>query len=74
MNTSVTVGDRVSWNSSQGEVRGRVIQRKSSDFIFDNQKFTASAEDPSFIVESDKTGSRAAHRGEALHRITRRRH
>ena len=74
MSTSVTVGDRVSWNTSQGETRGRVIQRKSNDFIFDGQQFRASVDEPAFIVESDKTGSRAAHRPEALHRLNRRRH
>ena len=57
-----------------GEARGRVIQRKSADFIFQGQKFTASVDEPAFIVESDKTGSRAAHRPEALHRLNRRRH
>ena len=60
------VGDRVSWNTSQGRTRGKVVERKTSDFEFADQKFTASASEPSFIVESEKTDARAAHKGSAL--------
>jgi hypothetical protein len=62
----VAVHDHVSWNTSQGRTRGKVVERRSSDFTFDGQHFTASADEPSFIVESDKTGARAAHKGSAL--------
>ena len=59
-------GDRVSWNTSQGRTRGKVIERKTSDFEFADQHFTASSTEPAFIVESEKTGARAAHKGSAL--------
>lgn len=59
-------GDRVAWNTSQGETRGHVVERRSSDFEFANQHFTASEEDPAYIVESEKTGKRAAHKESAL--------
>jgi hypothetical protein len=62
----VAVGDRVSWNTSQGRTHGRVVERKTSDFEFDGQKFTASKDEPAFIVESEKTGAKAAHKGSAL--------
>ena len=62
----VAVHDRVSWNTSQGRTRGRVVERRTSDFTFDGQHFTASAGEPAFIVESEKTGARAAHKGSAL--------
>jgi len=63
------VGDRVSWNTSQGRTRGKVVERKTSDFEFADQKFTASAEEPSFISESEKTDARAAHKGSALRKL-----
>lgn len=62
----VAVQDRVSWNTSQGRTRGKVVERRTSDFTFDGQRFTASEEEPAFIVESEKTGARAAHKGSAL--------
>ncbi|KQX05537.1 MULTISPECIES: DUF2945 domain-containing protein [unclassified Leifsonia] len=62
----VAVHDRVSWNTSQGRTRGRVVERRTSDFTFDGQHFTASTDEPAFIVESEKTGARAAHKGSAL--------
>ncbi|MEJ3405622.1 DUF2945 domain-containing protein [Rathayibacter sp. YIM 133350] len=62
----VAVNDRVSWNTSQGRTRGQVVERRTSDFTFEGQHFTASEDEPTFIVESEKTGARAAHKGSAL--------
>jgi hypothetical protein len=67
--TELHVGDRVSWGTSQGRTHGVVKERKTKDFTFDGQHFTASADDPAFIVESEKTGAQAAHKGGALRRL-----
>lgn len=67
--TDIAVGDRVSWNTSQGRTRGKVVERKTADFTFAGQQFTASKDSPSFIVESEKSGDRAAHRGSALRKL-----
>jgi hypothetical protein len=67
--TDLRVGDRVSWNTSQGRTRGKVVERKTADFEFAGQHFTASTGDPSFLVESEKSGDRAAHRGSALRKL-----
>ena len=64
------IGDRVSWNTSQGRTRGRVVERKTRDFEFAGQHFTATSDDPSFLVESEKSGDRAAHKGSALRRLS----
>ena len=63
-------GDRVSWNSPQGRTHGTISERRTSDFTFDGQKFTASSDEPSFIVESEKTGAKAAHKGSALKKLS----
>lgn len=60
------VGDRVSWNTPQGRTQGKIVERKESDFTFDGQHFTAGTDEPSFIVESQKSGSRAAHHESTL--------
>ena len=63
---SLKKGDRVRWNTSQGETSGTVVQRRTKDFTFAGQKFTASAEEPAYIVESASSGKRAAHKHSAL--------
>lgn len=60
------VGDQVSWNTSQGRTHGTVVERRTKDFHLAKQKFTASEDSPMYIVESDKSGHRAAHKGDAL--------
>ena len=60
------IGDKVSWDTSQGRTHGRIVERRTKDFQLAKQKFTASEDDPKFIVESDKTGAKAAHAGSAL--------
>ena len=59
-------GDKVSWNTSQGETHGKVVERKTKEFTFDGQKFNASDDDPYAIVESDKSGKQAAHKESSL--------
>lgn len=62
-------GDRVSWSTSQGRTHGEVVEKKTSDFEFADQRFTASPDDPAYIVRSQKTGAKAAHKGSALRRL-----
>lgn len=66
MTKNLSKGDRVSWNTSQGRTHGHIVERRTKDFTFDGQHFTASEDEPSYIVESDKSGKRAAHKGDAL--------
>ena len=63
------IGDRVSWGTEQGRTQGVIKERKTKDFQFANQKFTASEDEPAFIVESEKTGSKAAHKGTSLRKL-----
>ena len=70
MTEELAKGDRVSWNTSQGRTRGTVVQRRTRDFEFADQHFTASADEPAYIVESDKSGDRAAHKRSALRKLS----
>lgn len=67
--SSLSIGDRVSWNTPQGRTRGRIVERGEKDFEFAGQHFTASSNEPAFLVESEKTEARAAHKGSALRRL-----
>ena len=60
------IGDHVTWGTSQGKTEGKIVDKKTKDFQFDKQHFKASEDEPKFIVESDKTGARAAHAESAL--------
>ncbi len=55
----VNVADRVSWMISQVRTRGEIEERRTTDFQFDGQTFTASENEPAFIVKSEKSGKRA---------------
>ena len=61
-------GSTVAWNTSQGETHGTVREKRTSDFTFEGQQFRPTDDDPYYIVESDKTGARAAHKESALRR------
>ena len=64
--TNLKKGDRVKWNTSQGETSGHVVERRTKDFQFARQQFTATPDEPTYIVESSASGKRAAHKGDAL--------
>ena len=61
-------GDRVSWNTSQGKTHGKVVKKLTSDIQVKGTKVTASENDPSYLVESEKSGEEAAHKPDALER------
>ncbi|WP_309103025.1 DUF2945 domain-containing protein [Microbacterium sp.] len=62
-------GDRVSWSTSQGRTQGTVEEKRTKDFQFAGQHFTASEDEPAYIVTLEKSGAKAAHRGSALRRL-----
>ena len=66
MTTTFKQGDRVRWNTSQGETHGKVVRKLTSDTKIDDHQVRASEDDPQYLVESDKTGARAAHKPDAL--------
>ncbi|MDT0180391.1 DUF2945 domain-containing protein [Microbacterium sp. ARD31] len=69
MTENLRKGDRVSWGTPQGRTQGEVVERRTRDFEFEGQTFTASDDEPSFIVESEKSGRRAAHKGASLRKL-----
>lgn len=59
-------GDKVAWRTSQGETQGTVRKKQTSRTKIKGHTVDASEDDPQYIVESDSTGAKAAHRPEAL--------
>ena len=62
-------GDRVSWNTSQGRTQGKVVRKLTSDCNVEGHDVRASKDEPQYLVESEKTGARAAHKPGALRRL-----
>ena len=63
---AMSKGDTVHWNTPQGRTTGTTVHRRVSEFTFEGQTFTASDDDPYWIVESSKTGAKAAHKESSL--------
>lgn len=59
-------GDAVTWSSSQGTVKGKVVREQTTPTTIKGHKVAASPDNPQLIVRSDKTGATAAHKPEAL--------
>ncbi|MHA3702290.1 DUF2945 domain-containing protein [Jatrophihabitans sp. YIM 134969] len=62
----ISKGDEVTWNTSQGKTHGKVVEVKHAEFTFDGQKFKASDDEPYVIIESDKSGKKAAHKASSV--------
>ena len=63
---AISKGDEVSWNTSQGTTHGKAVEKRVKEFTFEGQKFKASDDEPYWIVESAKTGAKAAHKESSL--------
>ena len=59
-------GDKVGWDSSGGHSTGKVVRKLTSPTKIKGHKVAASKENPEYLVESDKSGARAAHKPSAL--------
>lgn len=61
-------GDKVRWNTSQGETHGVVVRKLTRATDIKGHHVAASADDPQYLVRSDKSGDEAAHKPGALKR------
>jgi len=71
MSDELKKGDRVEWETPQGKTAGKVKEKVTGERRIGNRgqkgtKVKGSEEDPRYVVESEKSGKRAAHRREAL--------
>lgn len=66
MAKSLKSGDQVKWTTSQGETSGKVVKKQTSPTKIKSHKVAASKDNPQYIVESEKSGKRAAHKPSEL--------
>lgn len=62
-------GDKVKWNTAQGETTGKVEKKLTSPTDIKGHHVAASKDNPEYLVKSDKTGKEAAHKPDALENI-----
>lgn len=68
MAESLSKGDKVEWSTSQGKTTGKVVKKQTTNTKIKGNEVKASTSDPQYIVESSKSGKRAAHKPEQLHK------
>ena len=59
-------GDKVRWNTTQGETHGTVEEVVTSTTKVKGHVAQATKENPEVLVKSDKSGKQAVHKREAL--------
>ena len=59
-------GDHVTWDASQGKIEGTVEKKLTSTTKIKGHTAKATKEDPQYMVKSDKTGAKAAHKPDEL--------
>lgn len=70
MAKSVKVGDTVGWDSSGGHSTGKVVKKLTKPMTIKGHKVAASPDNPEYLVESEKSGGRAAHKASALKKLS----
>ncbi len=66
MAKTLSKGDKVEWDTSQGKTHGEVVKKQTTETHIKTHKVAASKDDPQYIVKSAKSGKTAAHKPEEL--------
>ena len=66
MTKTLKAGDKVAWNTSQGETQGEVVKTLTKPAKIKTHKVAASKYNPEVLVKSDKSGALAAHKPGSL--------
>ena len=67
--TEFKKGDKVKWNTAQGETTGEVEKKLTAPIDIKGHHIAASKDHPEYLVKSDKSGKQAAHKPDALEKI-----
>jgi hypothetical protein len=71
MTREFKVGDHVTWNSEAGFVSGTIRKVHTKNVDYKGHTHHASADDPQYEIDSDKTDHIALHKGAALKKSRR---
>jgi len=65
-------GDHVEWETSQGKTTGKVEKKLTDSTQIKGHKVKATKNDPEYLVETDESHKKAAHKPETLHKISKK--
>ncbi|HEY8562971.1 MAG TPA: DUF2945 domain-containing protein [Pyrinomonadaceae bacterium] len=63
---SLKKGDAVEWETPQGTTSGKVEKKLTAPTKIKGHRVAASEDNPEYLVKSDKSGGKAAHKAESL--------
>jgi hypothetical protein len=66
MTKSLKAGDKVKWDTPQGETHGKVVKKVTSTAKAGGHTAKATKDDPQYRVKSDKSGKEAIHKPDEL--------
>lgn len=66
--TEFEKGDHVTWSSHGSDAEGVVVRKITEDTEAAGRTVRASADEPQYLVRSDKSGGEAVHKPSALRR------
>lgn len=66
MTKELKKGDKVRWNTSQGETHGTVVKKVTRTEHVKGHVAEATKDEPQYRVKSDKSGKEAIHKPEEL--------
>ena len=70
MTKDLKAGDKVEWDHSQGTTTGKVVKKLTQPCDIKGHHVAASPENPEYLVQSEKTGAKAAHKPEELRKAS----
>jgi plastocyanin len=68
MATTLKTGDKVAWETSQGETHGVVEAKVTATTTIKGHTAKATKQEPQYKVKSDNTGAEAIHKPAGLHK------
>lgn len=63
-------GDKVEWETSQGKTSGTVKKKLTSPLKIKSHEVTASANNPEYLIKSEKSGAESAHKPGTLKKLS----
>lgn len=66
---NLQVGDQVEWNTAQGKTTGTIQEKLTEPTQIKSYDVKASDDNPKYLVESEQTGEKAAHKPDALNKV-----
>ena len=69
MSKNLKKGDKVKWDTSQGETHGTVVKKETKAAKAGSHTAKATKGEPQYRVKSGKTGKEAIHHAKELRRV-----